>query len=107
MERRLELQALLEETLLPFVSSERAPVYYQPPETIKMAYPCIVYGLDAVDSVFANNLPYQYFKRYQVTVIDKNPDSAIPDAIGKLPMCKFSRHYTSENLHHFSFQLYY
>lgn len=81
-------------------------VYFQPPESIKIDYPCILYELTSIDTKFADNKPYKQEKRYKVTVIDKNPDSEIPDKIGKLPMCIFDRHYTSDNLHHFVFNIY-
>lgn len=81
-------------------------VYFQPPESMRMKYPCILYELTSIDTKFADNNPYVRKKRYKVTVIDKNPDSDIPDKIGGLPMTIFDRHYTSDNLHHFVFNIY-
>lgn len=101
MGRRIELQALLE-TLL---GSQN--VYFQPPPSVMMKYPAIVYNLDAIDTEFADNSPYNRTKRYQVTVMDRNPDSAIPDKIGALPMCLFSRHFVVDNLNHDVFTLYF
>ena len=49
MDRRLKLQTLLES--IKGVSK----VYFQPPETVKMSYPCIVYLLDADKGLHANN----------------------------------------------------
>lgn len=82
-------------------------VYFQPPETIKIKYPCIVYSLDDVDIDYADNLPYMITKRYQLTVIDKDPDSLIRDRVAILPSCIFSRSFTSDNLNHYVFQIYY
>ena len=31
-------------------------VYFQPPETIKIKYPCIIYSLDDYDTRFADTL---------------------------------------------------
>lgn len=98
---RLELQQLLEQVL----GSEF--VYFQPPASVQMKYPCIVYSRDAVSEDFASNGPYRRFKRYQVTVIDRNPDSTIPDRVAELPMCSFNRFYTADNLNHDVFQLYF
>lgn len=81
--------------------------YYQPPANLSMTYPCIVYERDSADTIFSNNVPYRYTKRYQVTVIDQDPDSDIPDSVAKLPMCTFSRHFTADNLHHDVFTLYF
>lgn len=82
-------------------------VYFQPPSTIKMTYPCIVYKLDDIESEFGDNTPYKFEKRYQLTVITKDPDSDIPDRVAALPMCKMSRMYTADNLNHYVFELYF
>lgn len=75
-------------------------VYYQPPESIKMSYPAIVYSRENIDNTFADDLVYIQKHLYTITVIDSNPDSGIVDKISKLPMCRFNRHYKSENLNH-------
>lgn len=82
-------------------------VYFQPPDGTKMKYPCIKYELDGVNTIFANNKPHRSVKRYAVTVIDPDPDSPIPDKVGKLPMCRFDRPYTADNLNHWVYNLYY
>lgn len=101
MGQRLDLQKILEEIL------DSKNVYFQPPANIKMKYPAIVYQMDSADTQFADNLPYTYTKRYQVTVIDRNPDSEIPDKIAMLPMCIFDRPFVSDGLHHWIFNLYF
>lgn len=82
-------------------------VYFQPPPTIKMVYPCIVYKRDTANTIFSGNKPYRYTKRYQVIVIDNNPDSVIPDKVAALPMCVFNRFYTADNLNHDVFNLFF
>jgi len=82
-------------------------VYFQPPETFKMTYPCIVYERSGIDTWFADNKPYLHVKKYTVTVIDKNPDSRIPDSVSNLLRCSFNRHFVTENLYHDVFTLYY
>lgn len=82
-------------------------VYYQPPETMKMAYPCIVYQRAADSTSYADNRVYRRKRRYDLTIIDKNPDSEIPDRICELPMCKLDRCYTSDNLNHYAFTIYF
>ena len=96
---RMELHELLK-TIIP-------NVYFQPPTNTKIQYPCIVYKRGFADTEFAGNNPYRYTKRYMVTVIDRNPDSAIPDKIASLPMCLFNRFYTADNLNHDVFNLYF
>lgn len=102
MSNRADLQSQLEEEIL---GSEN--VYFQPPATVKMNYPAIVYGLSNITSTFANNSSYKRARAYQVTLIDKNPDSEYVDKILALPMCSFDRHFKSDNLNHFVFTLYY
>lgn len=101
MNRRLELQALLE-TLL---GSKN--VYFQPPASLKMEYDCIRYSRTTIESLYANNDPYRLYDRYQLTAIYKNPDSDLPRRIAMLPMCSHERHYTADNLNHDVFNLYY
>lgn len=101
MAPRLELQTLLE-TLLGTPN-----VYFQPPANVQMKYPCIVYSRDAADTKFAGNNPYARTKRYQVTVIDRDPDSLIPDKIAALPMCSHNRFFTADNLNHDVFTLFF
>lgn len=82
-------------------------VYFQPPPSVKMAYPCIVYSLSGDDAKFADDSLYSVTKKYSVTVIDRDPDSSIPDRVRKLPLCSFDRHYVADNLYHYSFSIYY
>lgn len=102
MGRRLDLQTLLE-TLVP----EGGKVYFQPPANVQMQYPCIVYNRDTAVTRFADNNPYRYTKRYQVTVIDRDPDSEIPDKVALLPMCLFQRFFAADNLNHDVFNLFF
>jgi len=75
-------------------------VYFQPPTNLKLLYPCIVYERDSAISAFANNRPYRYTKRYAVTVIDRDPDSALPNQLAALPLCTFTRFFTADDLNH-------
>ena len=77
-----------------------ANVYFQPPPSFKMVYPCIVYERSRATTEFANNEPYFREKIYKVTLIDPDPDSLIPDKIAQLRKCIFDRHYTAEGLNH-------
>ncbi len=101
MGQRLSLQSLLETTL----GSDN--VYFQPPASVQMSYPCIVYKRDVADSTFADNALYRYAKRYLVTVISRDPDSDIPDKVAALPLCRHSRFYTANNLNHDVYALYF
>lgn len=94
MGRRLELQQLLEDVL------GSRNVYFQPPETIKMTYPCVVYSLETYPSSPADDLLYKTTERYIVTYIDRNPDSNVPETILHTRGFQFDRRYNADNLHH-------
>lgn len=94
MGSRLDLQNLLESVL------GSRNVYYQPPESIRINYPAIIYSRNDIDNTFADDIVYMQNHTYQVIVIDANPDSEIVNKMSKLPMCRYDRHYTSDNLNH-------
>ena len=99
MGRRLELQTILEELL----GSKN--VYYQPPESVKLQYPAIIYNKSRMKSFYANNRVYRIQNEYSVTVVSKKPDSEVIDKIAHLPTASFDRHYISDNLNHDVFTL--
>lgn len=101
MSRRLELHNKLEELL----GSKN--VYYQPPESLKMEYPCIRYSRNDIESNHADNMKYSNFTRYEIIVIDKRPDNAVIDKLLALSYTSYDRHYTSNNLNHDVITLYY
>ena len=78
-------------------------LYFQPPESVKMFYPAIVYSLQNIQIQHADNIPYQTAKQYHITAIDKDPDSRLPDKIAELPTVRFDRFFTSDNLNHWVF----
>lgn len=87
---------------------ESRNVYYDPPESVKLKIPCIVYALDGMDKHNANDRRYNSTKRYQATVIEESPDSAYQDKIlDHFPMASFDRSYPANNLHHQVYTIYY
>lgn len=82
-------------------------VYFDPPESVKMKYPCIVYERSDDNSIFADDTRYNLKMRYSLTLIDKSPDSEFLDRLLSLPYCYYDRHFTSDNLHHDALNIYY
>lgn len=74
--------------------------YFQPPSNIQMKYPCIKYELVRMDTDYADNFPYLNAKSYSLTVIDRDPDTNIPDELLNLPYCSFDRSYSADDLYH-------
>lgn len=94
MGRRLDLH----EVLCNALGSRN--VYFQPPESIKLNYPAIVYNRQNRDVTPADNMPYIGEWVYQVVVIDKNPDSLIVERVADLPLTRYVRSFKSDNLNH-------
>lgn len=82
-------------------------VYFQPPENTAIKYPCIIYNREDSEFKHANNQLYDQYKRYTVMVIDKDPDSELPDEVAKLPMCTYNRFYTADGLNHDVYQVFF
>lgn len=101
MGKRVQLQTILEMIL----GSDQ--VWFQPGPNVSMSYPAIIYRRSNDDTEFANNKPYIHTRRYQVTVIDADPDSEIPDKVAMLPMCTSDRDFTVNNLNHWIYNLYF
>lgn len=99
MGQRLDLQSLLE--------GFGVPVYFQPPAKLTMQYPCIVYNRDGSSVQHADDRPYRRTTRYQVTVIDRNPDSDLQDKVEDLPTCRFDRWFAAGDLNHYVFNLFF
>lgn len=100
---RLDFQNVLE-TLVTDVGGH---VYFQPPDNVAMQFPAIVYNRDYKNDQHADNVLYSQTWRWLVTVIDRDPDSPIPDRVAELPMSKYVRHYTTQGLNHDVYYVYY
>lgn len=95
----------LHDTLCEILGSSNC--YFEPPSSIEMSYPCIVYNYANDRDDFADNVRYRKFKRYVVTIIDEDPDSKIPNNLKELPYCSSDRNYSVDGLSHFVFTLFF
>lgn len=102
MGTRIELQEQLEE-----IGEVSGHVYFQPPVNLVMSYPCIVYSLEGEYVNRADDLAYRRKRNYTITVIDKNPDSTIPDQVADIFQARMERHFVNDHLHHFVYSIYY
>lgn len=83
-------------------------VYYQPPQSTMMRYPAIRYSRSDIHSTYADNRVYTNTTRYEIIVIDKNPDNPVIEKILKnFSLCAYDRHYAADGLNHDVFTLYY
>lgn len=75
-------------------------VYFQPPESVKMTYPCIRYKRTDIVRRFADNTPYKRDDVYELTVISKSQENTFVEEILQLPCTSYSRQYVADNLYH-------
>lgn len=102
MDRRVELDHLLRTTL------DSDHVYFQPPASVKLQYPCIIYKLNSVRDTHANDKTYLRMKQYQMIYITKEPDDPMQDTLNDLQYCTMVQQpYASDNLYHFVYNIYY
>ena len=101
MDRRMELH----QRLVNILGSNN--VYFQPPESIKLAYPCIVYERSDINQKYADNKTYFDMVRYSLTLITRTPESALVKQILELPYCSYDRYYAADSLSHDAFTLFY
>lgn len=101
MGQRLDLQQILESIL------GSRNVYFQPPPSVKMQYPCIVYHLDNMPVDHADNVNFLTHKLYGIQLISRDPENPSWDKLAGLPYCRFVRFYAMDNLNHNIFNLYY
>ena len=83
-------------------------LYVQPPETIKLTYPCAILVLDGIQRLKADNKNYKYDGQYSLTVMAKDPEFIDPEQLeNEQPYCKFDRMFPMDNLNHWAFTIYY
>ena len=100
MERRLKLHA----ELLTLADN----VYFQPPESKKIKYPCFVYHLNDANNIHADDENYVIRKRYTITYISIDPDEdQVMSLLSLFKYSSFDRWYAADNLNHFVFSVYY
>lgn len=100
MRTRTELSVKLREIL----GSDN--VYFQPPSSKKMSYPCIRYELNDIPTGRGDNIHYKTDTFYKVTYIDASPTSNVVKKLMELPDCSFDRFYYADNLNHYVYNIY-
>lgn len=107
MNRRLKLHKILCAILQCPEHGQECRAYFQPPASVKMKYPAIVYDLNNIENTYANDGVYLFSKKYSVTLIDSDPDSSLVNKVASLPTSRFNRHYTKDNLNHDVFEIFF
>ena len=107
-ERRLLLQTELEAYFADDSRVEDASehVSFQPNERSEIPYPHIVYNRDPAYKLHADNIRYLHRDKYEMTYIDREPDSPVFDELEKRPYCSHKASFVEDGLHHDVFDLY-
>lgn len=106
MNDRLILDEVLAQILDLTESDGDRHTYFDPPPSVQMRYPAIVYSLSDIGGIFANNGLYKTEPSYEVILIDEDPDTIYLEQILAIPYCKFVRFYRADNLNHWVFKIY-
>lgn len=100
----LDRRLLLDEKIRRILGSTN--VYFEPPASLIMKYPCVRYKRSNIDVVFADNKAYLGHNRYEIIVIFKDADDDLP---GKFLyndeglVLNVERTYIADGLHHYVF----
>lgn len=82
-------------------------VYYNPPSTTKLQYPCIIYNLSDIRTNKANNNVYLLDHVYQVTLIGtKVTDDTKDKILTEIPYSNFNRSYINNGLYHYVYTIF-
>lgn len=88
----------LHQTLVDILGSNH--VYYNPPESLKLEFPCIVYNISTINSVKADNKNYINYDAYKIIVVSKKVDNPAIRSILELPRTRYVNRYTRDGLYH-------
>lgn len=101
MRRKSELSLLLH--TLP-VNDE---IHFQPPESVKLEYPCVLYEFDNYRDFNANDRKHITREKYIVTHIYKDPTQNLRETIMSLFIyVYFDRVFVADNLYHDVYTVY-
>lgn len=108
MDRRLMLHELLVDKFSAWSGKDESlNVHFQPPQTIRLTYPCIIYSRGNANVLYANNKKYKNKDRYTVLLIERDPDSSLRDSISEIPYSTEEPTYRADNLYHRPFTIYF
>lgn len=102
MGSRLSLQSELENIL------GSTNVYFQPPSSVTLHYPCIIYNLTRTNAIRADNKIYKATNEYHVKYIFKDPDDNLKDELlHHFMMISHDARFVADKMYNDEFTLYY
>lgn len=100
----LDRRLILDEKLRRILGNTN--VYFEPPASLIMKYPCIRYKRSNIDVVFADNKVYLGKNRYEIIAIFEDADDDLPDRLlynNEDLTLNLERPYVADGLHHYVF----
>lgn len=85
-------------------------VYYNPPSSIQMKFPCFRFEMNNTDIKYADNVSYMRTKRWTITYISRDVediDPVIKEMLDAFKYCTQETQFKSDNLQHVVFNLYF
>ena len=85
-------------------------VYYDPPESIRMDFPCFRFELNNLDVKHADNKAYSKKPRWAVTYITRDIEEieqVAEEMLEHFKYCNFDTSFRADNLEHAVFNLYF
>lgn len=96
----------LRKLLYEHLSNYTKNVYYQPPASKTLQYPCIVYSREDVDSNYANDKVYFSRQNWQLKCISPDSEWDVPKKLLEdIEYISFDRTYPADDLYHTIFTL--
>lgn len=104
---RKPLDDVLRDIMSDWCHDDETRTYFEPPSDTDLNYPCVIYHQSADRDRFADNIIYKSEDRYDLIVVDEDPDSKLYKEFKKLLFCSLDRIYTSEGLKHWALTLHF
>ena len=85
-------------------------VYYNPPTSIRMSYPCFRFAENNTYTIRADNVAYLNHRRWVITYIttdEEEVETVINRMLNHFMMCNNETVYKADNLIHIVFNLYF
>lgn len=99
--RRLKLDKILREII------GNGNVYFQPPPSTQMRYPCIRYSYSGQVNVSADDQNYIRTPEWKIVYIDRSPTLGTVEKLLNLPSSSVIATYSTDGLNHTVISLYY
>lgn len=80
-------------------------LYFRPPSSLMITYPCVIYDLKVVDVRHSDNQVYSDGERYEVSYITSTQDDRNWTRLRDIPGSRWIRNFNKENLYHHIFEI--